>query len=255
MAIIWRKKTKDTLYEIRTAGNSRRLYANKVFHSQYNPNNSVTGNVWDLLSLPVLLLPPGRPLKVLLLGVGGGAVIHQLQQWRGNCDITGIELNQTHLMIARRFFGVTDHQARLVHDDARRWVNRPRKTRFDLVIDDLFGHEDGEPQRAIAVTRDWAESLDRLLTPDGMIVTNFVNRQELTGSAYCACADLRKGFPQRFQLSTPLYENRVGVYARRPIATENLRQRLQQVPELRRALNTRRLRYQLRPLTPQVRHC
>ncbi len=37
MAVLWQKKTAGQHYEVRTAGNSRRLYKNGVCHSQFNP--------------------------------------------------------------------------------------------------------------------------------------------------------------------------------------------------------------------------
>lgn len=214
MAVIWERRSAGTCYQVRRVGNSMRLYTNGVFHSQYNPRRRGAANVWDLLTLPVFLFPPQRSLNVLLLGVGGGAVIRQLQSWRGNCRVTGIELDRVHVQIAQRFFGIDSAQATLVEDDAVRWVRRHRKAAYDLIIDDLFGHAEGEPQRAVAVTRRWVGDLQRLLKPDGLLVVNCVDRRELQGSALCACDELRQAFPLRFQLSLPGYENRIGGFAR-----------------------------------------
>ena len=89
---MWSKQTADNLYEVRSAGQSIRLYTNDVFHSQFNPRRTVDGSLWDLLSLPVLLLPPEPALKVLVLGVGGGAVIRQLAVLLEHPDIVGVDL-------------------------------------------------------------------------------------------------------------------------------------------------------------------
>ena len=56
MAVIWQKHVEGKCYEVRAAGHTRRLYTDGVFHSQYNPRHSLTGNVWDLLSLPSFFL-------------------------------------------------------------------------------------------------------------------------------------------------------------------------------------------------------
>ena len=52
MALLWERRVEGTLYQVRSAGRTRRLYTNGVFHSQYNPVRPVTGSVWDLLLLP-----------------------------------------------------------------------------------------------------------------------------------------------------------------------------------------------------------
>jgi spermidine synthase len=248
MAIRWMMHRAGSRYEVRSAGNSIRLYTNQVFHSQFNPTNPVSGNVWDLLMLPVLLFDLQRPLRVLMLGVGGGAVIRQLQLLRGHCEITGLELDPVHLRVARQHFGVRPGDATLIQGDARQWVAAYTGQPFDLVIDDLFGGSEGEPQRAIAATRDWVSLLLALTADDGIIVSNFVDRAELLGSAYCAVDSMQAAFPLRLQLTTPLYENRIGVFSRTPRDSADLRRNLKQIPQLARSLRRGRLRYALRHL-------
>jgi len=71
MAVIWQKKIAGTHYEVRSAGQTRRLYTNGLCHSEFNPQKLVTGSIWDLLVLPALFYKPGHIKKVLMLGVGG----------------------------------------------------------------------------------------------------------------------------------------------------------------------------------------
>ena len=80
MALLWTTKKGNTQYEVRTAGDSIRLYTNRAFHSQYNPKHVFTGAMWDLLSIPALFYAINlqrKPNSVLMLGVGGGTAIHQ----------------------------------------------------------------------------------------------------------------------------------------------------------------------------------
>ena len=104
MAILWQKQQAGVLYEVRIAGNSRRLYTDGVFHSQYNPNTPVTGSVWDLLMLPAFFYPPNTIKRILVLGVGGGTIIQLLKRFVNPETITGVELNPVHLYVAKRFF-------------------------------------------------------------------------------------------------------------------------------------------------------
>ena len=97
MAVIWEQKTTGCHYEVRTAGNSVRLYKDGVFHSQWNDQRPLSNGVWDLLFLPTLFLPEPNIQRVLVLGVGGGAVINQFSRLLSPCNIVGVELDAVHI--------------------------------------------------------------------------------------------------------------------------------------------------------------
>jgi len=231
MSLVWEHRAGDTWYQVRRAGRSVRLYTNGVFHSQYNPQRPVTGSVWDLLLLPAFFYPPGTLRRVLVLGVGGGAVIRQLRHFVRPDSLVGVELNAVHLKIARRFFGVRGNDIRLVQADAVDWINAYRGMGFDMIIDDLFGDNEGEPQRSVCVDSAWVRQLGRCLNPGGMLVCNFADSLELEGSAYRLDSTCRRRFTA-FQLSTARNYNAVGVFLDRPATTRQLRERLKRIPEL-----------------------
>jgi spermidine synthase len=248
MSVLWERRVGGTLYQVRSAGCTRRLYTNGVLHSQYNPRRPVTGSVWDLLFLPAFFLPSAALRRVLVLGVGGGAVIRQLQRFVLPDTVVGIELNAVHLSVARRFFGVKGAGVTLERADAVDWVQRYHGTGFDMIVDDLFGDCDGEPQRAVVTDARWVNRLERCLNPGGMIVSNFASSLELDVSAFVADPVRRRGFASAFRLTTPQNYNVVGVFLRRRATTAQLRRRLQRVPELdpRKASG---LRYTIRALS------
>jgi spermidine synthase len=226
-----------------------RLYTNGVFHSQYNPGRPVTGSVWDLLFLPAFFYPPDSIRRVLVLGVGGGAVIQQLRRFIQPDTIVGVELNATHLYLAKRFFGVSGNDVELIRGDAVDWVKEYRGTAFDIVIDDLFGHVDGETQRSVFPDRNWVSSLVRCLSSDGMIVCNFASRLELMASAYLSDSALRENFSSAFYLGTAQNYNAVGVFLKRPATTRQLRDRLKRIPRLDPRRPSSRLNYSIRTLS------
>ena len=232
MSLVWERRVRGTLYQVRRAGRSLRLYTNGVFHSQYNPGRPVTGSVWDLLLLPAFFYPPGALRRVLVLGVGGGAVIRQLRHFVEPDKLVGVELCAVHLSIARRFFGVSGDDVQLVRADAVEWVKGYRGQGFDMIIDDLFGDCDGEPQRSVCADTVWVNKLRRCLNPGGMIVSNFASSLELEVSAYRVDANCRRRFKAAFQLSTPQNYNAVGVFLDRPATSRQLRERLKRVPAL-----------------------
>ncbi|HHJ14069.1 MAG TPA: methyltransferase domain-containing protein [Gammaproteobacteria bacterium] len=248
MSIVWQKRRGGVDYQVRRAGRSLRLYTNGVFHSQYNPARPATGSVWDLLLLPAFFHPPGAIRRVLVLGVGGGAVIQNLRRLVQPEAVIGIDRDPVHLSVARRFFGVRGPDVRLVEADAIDWVRGYRGPAFDLVIDDLFGEVEGEPRRAIHAGPEWAAVLLPLLSGEGTLVSNFVSRLELDVSAWVADAAFRNRFVGGFALSTPRNYNQVGAFVRLPTSPRVLRERLATIPGLnpRRARN--RLDYRIRTL-------
>ena len=249
MSILWERDVGATNYQVRRAGNSLRLYTNGVFHSQYNPRQPVTGSVWDLLFLPAFFYPLGGIRRILVLGVGGGAVIQHLRRFIQPDSVVGVELNATHLYLAKRFFGVRGHDVELVKADAVDWVGQYRGPQFDMVIDDLFGHRGGETQRSVCVDRAWVASLTGCLSRDGMIVCNFASRLELMASAYLGHSAQRKKFCSAFYLSTAQNYNAVGVFLRRPATTRQLRDRLKRIPQLDPRRPSSRLNYSIRTLS------
>jgi spermidine synthase len=232
MALVWERRDSGTLYQVRSAGRTLRLYTNGVFHSQYNPDRPVTGSVWDLLLLPAFFYAPAELRRVLVLGVGGGAVIRQLQRFVRPESVTGVELSAVHLSVARRFFGVRGRSVRLEQADAVDWLRRYRGPRFDMIVDDLFAGVDGEPQRSVEADGGWVGKLLGCLAPQGMIVSNFTSPLELDASAYRSDAGFRKHFRAAFLLSTAQNYNAVGVFLTRPATTRLLRCRVQAVPQL-----------------------
>ncbi len=214
MTLLWERTENDTHYSVRRSGGSIRLYTNRVFHSQWNPKIPFAGGIWDCLSLPALHRQPGEIKRVLLLGVGGGAVIKQLQQLDDFSCIVAVEIDQLHLEIAQRWFDVSASAVSLVHDDAIDWIRQYEGPAFDLIIDDLFGHDAGEPMRACALDIQWLENIRHRLTPSGILVTNCIGSAELLNALPEIGA---AGFQSGYRWHLPNYENVIGVFSDAPI--------------------------------------
>lgn len=228
MAILWQKKSGHTTYEVRTAGNTRRLYTNGVFHSQYNPKKALSGGIWDLLMLPVFFADPQRIKRVLVLGVGGGTVIQQLKRYSGAKEITGVELNPLHILVARKYFGVTKTMAELYHADAVKWLKEYDGPPFDMIIDDLFGETNGEPVRAVPANAAWMQLLARNLADNGILVMNFIGTAAIRQSAYVTSERIKKKFRSAFQFTLPLYDNVIAAFLKFDADTAKLRENISQ---------------------------
>ena len=53
------------------------------------------------------------------------------------------------IIIAQRFFGITQKNAEVYQADAKLWLERYQRPHFDMITDDLFGEQEGRPIRAI----------------------------------------------------------------------------------------------------------
>jgi len=257
MALVWQHRERqdddsECLYQVRSAGRTRRLYSNGVFHSQYNPRRPVAGSVWDLLLLPAFMQRLGSVQRVLVLGVGGGAVIKQLQYFLNPEELLGVELNPVHLEVAERFFEVAGPGLELIKGDAVVWLKAYRGPKFDLIIDDLFGEIDGQPTRAVTADERWCRQLLNHLATDGALVMNF---DEATGLSQCAFLDkssaVLKGqarWRRAWCFSTPLYANVVACFSRQSLERGEFRQQLQGFPLLDERRKGCKLNYALRAL-------
>lgn len=214
MTICFEVRADGTRYSVRRAGASIRLYSNGVFHSQWNPNRPFAGGVWDCLSLPVLYRDVSRPVRVLCLGVGGGAALLQLRLLLDRPSMIGIDRDARHIAIARDWFGVSGADVELVRDDARRWLGAWSGPLFDLVIDDLFGHEIIDVTRSLALDTDWVSRLAAVTADDGLIVANNATARELrrVTPAFAAA-----GFIEGTLWQVKGYANAVMSCSRRPL--------------------------------------
>jgi len=248
MALVWKKNVLGVDYEVRSAGKSLRLYTDEVFHSQYNPQQILTGHVWDLLFLPAMFYSGDKIKRVLVMGVGGGAALHMFRHFLSPDEIVGIELNPIHVSIGRRFFDLKKSPIKLIEADAVQWLKSYRGEKFDIIIDDLFSEKNGEPVSVVPADSKWFGHMLEHLSKDGVIVRNFIDREELVSSAGLTHKAVKNKFQSVFQFTSCFNENFVGAYMREASTSSELRKRLIETPGLNPNLKTSRLRYRVRRL-------
>lgn len=224
-----------------------RLYTDGIFHSQWNPNQPVGGNIWELLFLPALFGDPVKINRVLVLGVGGGAVINLLNRFIKPASITGLDLDAVHLKLARRYFRAETANTRLLRAEARQWVENYTDSPFDLVIEDLFRADAaGEPVRAIRADKEWLLELRRITSMRGVLVMNHESPRQLKKTAGNMADTGAFGFAG--QITTSNYQNAIGVFANCPLEKKTLDGYLSKYPELDRRRKTCKLDFVLRRL-------
>lgn len=248
MAIIWQKHVANKHYEVRKAGNSLRLYTDGVFHSQYNPHHPISRGVWDLLFLPAFFFPRGTLKRILVLGVGGGTVIHLLHRYVKPDHITAVDLDPVHLSVTKRFFGVNKAMAKLVRANAIDWLSAYKGQAFDMIIDDLFFEHEGEGQRAIALNGFWFDLLNRNLSKDSVLVINTFSMKELRQSAYCRDANIAASFKSAYTLRLPRFDNVVAAFLKIDSMPKILHQAIKRSEGLNAQSGVNRLQVSIRRL-------
>lgn len=230
MAVVWQARKAGRHYQIRSAGESLRLYTDGVFHSQWNPRRPLSGHLWDLLFLPLLFHPRADATRrVLVLGVGGGSLINLLNYFLPPGQITGVDLDATHLQLAKRFFLSACDNIELVHSDAKVFVCRRKTPKYDFIVEDIFC---GDPRdrsqavRAIEVDGEWLAAMRARLTPHGVLAINFASQQQLRQTV---TKDLLKacGFARLYRFTNQRYENAVAVLLRQKLAKKDFQNRLE----------------------------
>ncbi len=218
MAVVWAKRIGGCQYEVRSAGESIRLYTDGVFHSQWNSRKPLGGHLWDLLFLPSLFHSRyPRIDNCMLLGVGGGAVINMLNVFSDVAMIDAVDLDKTHLRVAKKYFLNSPTNVNFIHDDACRYVDSIRSQkiakRYDYVIEDLFcgsALDKSEAVRAVSMDSHWLSQLSGIMTSEGILVANFENILQLKRSLKKSILT-QAGFTGAVAILHPNYENGIGI--------------------------------------------
>lgn len=203
MAVLWSKRIHDTHYEVRSAGATVRLYSNGVLHSQYNPNKPISGAIWDLLLLPGFCSEQ-PPKNILVLGLGGGTLVHLIRLFFPDSQITCVEIDKTHIQIAKRWFNLPKKNVRTIEGEAYGFLKSDSNT-YDWIIDDVFQHVTGDPERGFPL--DEAQRLyETRLAKNGILSLNVIGRKQLIQTKKLLALSV---FNDGLQFSHPLYDNRI----------------------------------------------
>lgn len=114
---------------------------------------------------------------ILVLGVGGGTVIHMMHRMYKDASMIGVDIDAQILKIGKIYFKLRSIPSlRLIQADAREYVAAQAKEhhRFDLVVVDLFI---GRDIPEFVTSRSFLIYLKRLLGRRGMLVLNYLREE------------------------------------------------------------------------------
>ena len=112
----------------------------------------------------VSMFPAGS--DALLLGLGGGTIVHQYKRLGFNLDV--VEIDERIKETAINYFGVSP-ETNIIIDDARRFINISEET-YDVITFDMFLNEMPPAQ---VMTIETFKKVKKMLTPGGLVVLNY----------------------------------------------------------------------------------
>ena len=156
---------------------------NEVVKNLYTSHPKFISRSHKMLKQAMPDLPAGRQggrqvqhekkRNILILGVGGGSVIHAIRQFDKAANITGIELDPVMKQIAIEQFGIVeDKKQKIIIADAISWVKKQSRISrlvYRLIVVDLYI---GPLNPKKARMKAFLEQIKTLLKPEGIILYN-----------------------------------------------------------------------------------
>lgn len=160
--------------EVRRVRGGLELRVDGTLASFRGDGRTHTGPVWWALAAPVVLIRRSRPPRVLLLGLAAGSVARALRALDERAAITGVDLDEQVVSLARAHFGLDALRVKTVIEDARHYLRRERR-RFDLVVEDLFVGPSRDVRKPEWLLDEGYRLVGKRLSPGGVFVSNTIH--------------------------------------------------------------------------------
>ena len=102
-------ESEDNYIQVLQDGDDTLLALNDghAIHSIYNPDQLETGGPWDYFSLGPTMTANASPTDALIIGLAGATAARQLHATYPGLHIEGVEIDQTIVDVAHKYFGLT----------------------------------------------------------------------------------------------------------------------------------------------------
>jgi len=131
-------------------------------------------------AMTAALMFVNKPQRVLIVGLGGGSLIHFLQKIYPECNIDVVELRESVITIAQNYFLLPENSDRLsvIHEDAEAYaesLSQKQNEAYDIILIDAF---DQWGPAEINQNIQFILNCQSLLTKNGILSFNLWNRKE-----------------------------------------------------------------------------
>ena len=145
----------------------RALIVNNTLQTFVGHDNDFQYSIWNWSQyFPTIASIYPENSEVLLLGLGGGTLVKQLNRLGHSVDV--VEIDKRVKDVSVEYFSL-DPKTNVVIDDARHYI-RTCKKKYDIVIYDTFLSE-SVPEHLLTI--EGFEDVRKILKPKGMILSNF----------------------------------------------------------------------------------
>ncbi|GGB54532.1 fused MFS/spermidine synthase [Shewanella inventionis] len=118
--------------------------------------------------LSVLLFT--QPKSVIILGLGGGALVHSLRHVDAAIKITAVELRQRVIEVAKKFFQLPlSKKLTLINQDANLFLAQAEHKKVDVIFADIYSNKGVDKQQ---LTDLFINQSKQLIKADGFLVLN-----------------------------------------------------------------------------------
>jgi spermidine synthase len=145
----------------------RALKLDRLMHSLIDPTDPLyLGYPHQRIEAALIAQQPRADLAVLVIGGGGYSLPRWVEQTEPSAVVDVVEIDPGVTAVARSHLGLPDTpRIRPHHADGRQWVLQNPAARYRVVVQDAV-NDLAVPWHLL--TREYNESLHRMLTPDGV---------------------------------------------------------------------------------------
>jgi spermidine synthase len=111
-----------------------------------------------------------KPKSAIILGLGGGALVHALRHCDAAIKLTAVELRADVIEIAKRYFQLPiGKKLQLIHQDASVFLQERLHKRVDIIYADIYIEQGVDKNQ---LTQSFIQSCKLQLKMDGLLVLN-----------------------------------------------------------------------------------
>jgi spermidine synthase len=125
--------------------------------------------------------------KILMVGLGGGAITRYINTFMPSVDITNVELDRDVIKLANKYFGIKEGaNFRIIESDGRIYLKQNMNTKYDIIILDAFR---GGYIPFHLLTKEYFSLIKEHLNTNGCVVLNLHTNSELYDSTIVTLKD------------------------------------------------------------------